>query len=235
MAMPDAEVSESEGSSDEEFKVITGNVEMRCPKTDFSKACSLVLRANQVKTVDEKLFVNLQVRKYSIRRLLTWKLDISPNTIWTAMKPIKICDDLMKIKNKSVRRVVVGSMTASPMKSKSRLRLKKHIVNKLQLPNIVSITAPDVGGVRGIDMNVLATPAGGKGHGLLMELIPANLNYLTDAAAAQWAEANDNRDQAEDEVVDDATSIPPEEISTSSQSPKPVGVMAMLQRKRTCE
>ncbi len=229
MAMPDAEVSESERSSDEEFKVITGNVEMRCPKTDFSKACSLVLRANQVKTVDEKLFVNLQVRKCSIKRLLTWKLDISPNTIWTAMKPIKICDDLMKIKNKSVRRVVVG---ASP-KSKPRLRLKKHVVNKLLLPKIVSITTPDVGGVRGIDMNVLATPAAGKGHGLFLELIPTSLSYLTDAAAAQWAEANDNRDQAEDEVVDDATSSPPAEVSTSSQSSKPVGVLPMLQRKRT--
>ncbi len=97
----------------------------------------------------------------------------------------------------------------------------------------MNITTPDVGGVRGIDMNVLATPAAGKGHGLFLELIPASLNYLTDAAAAQWAEASDNRDQAEDEVVDDATSSPPAEVSTSSQSSKPVGVLPMLQRKRT--
>ncbi len=130
MAMPDAEVSESERSSDGEFKVITGNVEMRCPRTDFSKARSLVLRANQVKTVDDKLFVNIRLRKFNIRRLLTWKIDILSTTIWKAMKPIKICDDLLKLKNKSVRRVVAGAMSASP-KSKPRLRLKRHIVNKL--------------------------------------------------------------------------------------------------------
>ena len=80
------------------------------------------------------------------------------------------------------------------------------------MASTIAITTPTIGNVEGVEMRVIATGAGGQGHGLYMELTPANLTYVADvihtqindpSTREQGVQAGEDDDGDEDENDDD--------------------------------
>ena len=188
MGQDDVLMSGSDSDDDEPkpFKIKTGAIEISGePSVEGSTRPSWFLRRSQVKAVDGKLFVRMEGHKSNIRRLLCCHANVSPKHLHKVMRQTDVLHQMEAVRNEA-RRTRINSGKSSNAKE-WRGRNKHQIKAKLTMGNFIEIDTPDISGVKGIKLNVLATPPKGKGAGLFMELTSENLLYVAQATAAQWA------------------------------------------------
>jgi len=138
-----------------------------------------------VKVVDGHTIVNTASKKHTSAYMITHlcspgdKKERSPRYI---LGKVDVVDQMVELKNQK-RRGLVGAKHEGTGRGKQQYR-KKCIVKKVPgLPEAVTI---DVADVRGLSMEVVLTPASGKGSGIWMELLPVSLNYVCEEIAAQF-------------------------------------------------
>jgi hypothetical protein len=179
---------EAPGDGEGAYAVVTGAVKL----TKSGKPCrSWFFSADETKTTeDAKLFLKINTNKSNIRAVLTHTIsDLDPRKSHEALGSTDVIDQLLSAKNKkrnSLMSLADPEPAAEDGKYRRPPRSKEVKQKRLLLPEHATIDAPAICGVPGMSMNALMTPAGGKGHGLWLELLPENMEYLIAATAKQY-------------------------------------------------
>ena len=175
-------MSDSESNNDAAVRFSTGALEVRI--VHCGQACTVLLRADQFKTLScGRRFIHLQPRSASVRRLLCAFVKRAGRSHEHTMKTTDIINQLMSLKNRKVREMILAGHSGTP--TRYRPTLKKYAKNRCTIAEFVTITASTIGSVEGIAMNVLSTPCGGRGCGLFVEALSDNFKYLAMAVAEQ--------------------------------------------------
>ena len=136
---------------------------------------------DDIREVGGKTFVHVAGRLSTPRHLFGHLCKDKKASGIDVFSKTDVLEKLTSLKNRVRKVSVQGKENGDP-----RNRSKDAVIKKLQLNEIVSIDAPTVGDVQGVTMAVLPTPAGGKDHGLWVELTSPNLLYISKAVAEQF-------------------------------------------------
>jgi hypothetical protein len=142
---------------------------------------SWVLPHDVVKDVEGKMFVMIAARISGVRALITHQVQTDERSDQILAKT-NVIEQLTELKNVE-RYAALGHNHAQGRFP----RTKGSTVKKMQLPEVAAICGPDFGDVKGLELLFLLTPAGGKGHGLWVELNPANITYMCKAVEQQFS------------------------------------------------
>ena len=137
------------------------------------------IKAAEIKVVDDKLFWNVKTWYNPTRRLLTHYVgqpQKKPRELYKIMSSTDVIQQIAKVKRGAMHRAVSGGQTT---KAKRWRPLKRQTKNLLTLPEYMPVHAPDIGSVKGVDINVLSKNA------LWIELTHESLMYITKAMNAQ--------------------------------------------------
>ena len=199
--------SHSECSDDavDGWRVISGAYELRNTTINEhgrgSMRTSIMVPAAHITIVDGIPFIRMKTKSSNIQRLMT-----SGVKIRGVVRKSTIVKRLTRIKTAHVKAMIVNGKESASKAKRWRPRLKMYSVNKLQMLEVIVIVAPDVGNVTGHEMKVLATRRSGKGHGLFVELVPKNIDYISKAVAYEHEHAGHGVDDGDENDVSDHAS-----------------------------
>lgn len=162
------------------IEIIPGAIEVKV--TVEGKNRSLFFGADDLKVVEDAVFLKLATARSNIRTLLSLKSEVARKNAFMACTKTTVVDMLRTAKSNRLRELTLEGVSGKS--GASALRCKKAKGNKLLIPEIVTIDAPSIDGVDGVRMRVLSH--GSHTHAAIwMELVEVNIDYLTDAIAAQ--------------------------------------------------
>ena len=145
------------------------------------------LHAHQLLKEDDTTFVHIKTKYSNVQRMLAAYLDVNPKKVHGIFQKTDVCQQLTKIKNLKIRQLLVKSNEDGEVtRARFRYRLKKYSENRLRLPRVITINTPSFGDIEGIAMKVISTAAGGKGHGLYVEMNSKNFEYIGRATKHQY-------------------------------------------------
>ena len=155
-----------------------GSVEVAMDAGD-AKETKFSIPSELLKVVEEKHFWNLRTQTSAVNRILTSLIDDKdPKKLYQILARTDVVEQLGSAKKAEIHRIVSDGR----YKGDRQWRMQKNYTKSLlTIGDIISVQAPSVAGVDGIEMQVLSA------KGLWVELNSENLVYLAKTTRAQHA------------------------------------------------
>ena len=163
---------------EEKYTFTHGAAEVTLSDAD-GKEHGWFIKSSNIKEVDGKLFWNIKTWENPTRRILTHYVGHAqkkPALLFQIISRTDVIEQLSRVKRATFRRIVSGGTTSNAKRWRT---LKSQMKNLLMMPEYAAVSAPDIEGVKGVDINVLSKNA------LWIELKHESLMYITKAVAAQ--------------------------------------------------
>ena len=183
------------------YSVIPGAVELRVNALD-DKAHSISFRAERIKTIDGSAYLHMVTANSNIRCLLAHACKHVGKDVFRVVQNTDVMKQIISLRNDNVRELMTRGCHSSG--KRFRPNHKMYTSNRMLLPETVTVRAPDICGVPGIDMKVTVTTT--RTHALWIEMVAANVKYIANATAAQysaWVTGGTATDDDEEEQVTD--------------------------------
>ena len=153
-----------------------GCVEVKLPVGDARvRQPSVYLRASLTKSVDDKTFINLNTKVNAIKTIVC--VMASGAKSYELLANTNVVEQLSRLKQDKIKEIASQGCCVKRFRADN----KQIRTNMLKVPDIITIHTPDVGGVTGIDIDVI------RHRGLWIEMTSDNLTYVGKAIHAQFA------------------------------------------------
>jgi hypothetical protein len=153
---------------------------------DTAKETQWFIKGSDVNVVEDKMFWHLRTNESTARRILTNGIDKNPHRLDKVMSRTNVVEQFAGAKHDAIQRAVSGGCEVTS--KRFRATYKKFTRNRLTLPSVMTVHAPDIHDVQGIDIKVLTKRA------MWIELSHENIAYFADATAAQIAAGGVEKD-----------------------------------------